>query len=247
MRATGQTALVEYVLYRAILILLIAAAGCSSTGDMSGHRTSEPRGQAIDIGTGLPVADVYLVVHYTTPPSLFVFPVLPHGESGGCHSFFYEVTSRDGYYHVPRDVGRETNWHVYKKGYEIVAPPGRIERHLELVGGHEETRYHVLPSDPAVTYGMREGVYTTDLEARHAAGRDNTYLKPFVGTATERLKSLVSTFYNADCMWSGDDRKNVVPFLQVVYLEAESLPVSGKDAEIVRGMAGHIKQMKTAR
>jgi hypothetical protein len=238
---------VEFTVYRALLIILIAAAGCSSTGGTAKHTEGEPSGQAIDIDTGLPVADAYIVIHYSAAPSIFVFPILPHGESGGCHSFVYAVTGQDGFYYASSVADRPTNWLVYKKGYKVVAPPGLIERRLEAVGSQEEVRYQVYPRDPAFTFGMREGTYTTERAAQRAAGWDNFYLRPFTGTATERLKDLSNVFFRADCMWSRENRKNIVPFLAMIYLEAKSLPESAKEMEIVRGMARDIEQQKTAR
>jgi hypothetical protein len=229
-----------------LLIVLIAVAGCSSPGGTPNYAETGFSGQAINVETGMPLADVHVVLQYTSAPSIFVFPILPHGESGGCHSFDYSVTGPDGLY-KSSSTGRLTHRLVYRKGYEIVRAPGQIKGQLESVGSKEETRYVVSPRDPAITFGMHEGVYVTESAAQHAAGYDNTYLRPFTGTPTERLKYLSNIFFNADCMWSGANRKNIVPFLQVVYLEAKSLPVSAKDADFVRGMERTIESEKAAR
>lgn len=231
--------------YRVFLIVLIAVAGCSSPGGTRNHADTGFNGQVINVETGMPLADVHVVLQYTSPPRMFAFPILPHGESGGCHSFQYSITGPDGLY-KSSSTGDPIGVIVYLRGYETVPAPGQIKLQLESVGGKEEARYVVSPRDPAITFGVHEGVYATGSEALHAAGHDNTYLRPFAGTATERIKFLHHIFYGADCMWSGANRKNIVPFMQVVYLEAKSLPVSGKDAEFVRGMESWIETQKTA-
>lgn len=198
------------------------------------------RGQALDVATGTPIADVHVIALYEGPGG-----PIAHS-NGGCYRIEYQKTGIDGTFQFSIDREGPPLVTAYKSGYFGIRRPNLVVPRSEVINGIEQIRYYVVPRDRVKDVETRP-FYSTYKAALHAAGEDNRYFEPFVGKPAERVEDLWRYVTSTICLNAGDTRKNAVPFYEALYREMSEIAVDERGRDYLRALATTIEQEKTAR
>ncbi len=161
-------------------------------------------GQVVDAATQQPVpgAHVAYLWRSTVNPSGFT----GHNARDICFHAAATVADAQGRFDVPA-------WSKWKT-YDVDAVDPTV---LIYAPGFEPIQKH-LHSEPS------------DEPIDHL--RERYVLKPFSGTADQRIHMLFFGLANQHCDWGGESKKSLVPMLKDIYVEVRSLPVSPDSSKI---------------
>lgn len=228
------------VVHRKLLVLACSAMALWQVVTIVGASAEQLRGQALDIVTGAPVADVHVLALYEGAGNPIAHSI------AGCSRIEYQKTGADGTFQFSVDREGPPLVTAYKSGYVGVRRPNLVVPRSKVINGIEQIRYYVVPRD-LVKDAEAMSFYSTYQAALHAAGEDNAYFKPFAGMPAERAEDLWRYVTSTTCVNAGGTRKNAVPFYEAIYSELSDVAVNQRGRDYLRALATTIEQEKTAR
>jgi len=176
-------------------------------------------GQVLDYYTGAPISGAFVAARWEGE-LLSGRTVCVHVETA--------VSDASGRYHIGQWTQLPTApveepapvLDVYKAEYEGTPSP------LDYVGhdGKWVVFHRERPTIILQTFADRES-------ARLATHPTNVYVKPFIGTRSERLEYVAAAAFSAvTCRSGGASRRNLYPLQKAAFSEARSLATAGDDA-----------------
>ena len=208
----------------AVLALSLSALVTYAT---AGHALSggPVDGRVLEYDTGKPVEGAFVVARWEG--ELYVLGAVQ--SRSVCVHAEMAVSDKDGFFHIPPWAKTAPvefaaiDLDAYKAGFESTLNP------LMFVGGGGKwvVFSRENPREILQTYFDRE-------TARAATHPENVYMKPFVGSASERVTFITTRVARQlGCYDAGAAQRNVYPVAKAVYQEAKSLAATPADQKML--------------